>query len=138
MTLPIPFTSPPKPICLQCKKPISIDPFLGMAEKGGGYTCYTCVADNYCRAVDASEAAREDRQGKLNCILVACVSIVAFSYLGYRHFTDPPEQPTQPTTEERIKAERLSKIDTAMEALQNERDEIDPPQDDDRGEGLDY
>ena len=122
-TLPIPFTSPPKPVCLQCKKPICIDPFLGFEEKGGGYTCWLC---NYNRF----EAARENRQGKLNCILMASIGIVAFSYLGYRHLTDPPEQPSQPTTEERIKAERLAAIDTAMEALQNERDEIDPPNDD--------
>jgi hypothetical protein len=120
MNLPIPFTSPPKPVCLWCKKPICTDPFLGKAEKGGGYTCWLCNHNRF-------EAAREDRQGKLNCILMACVSIVACCYLGYRHLTDPPEQPTQPTTEERIRAERLDKIDTAMEALQNERDEIDPP-----------
>lgn len=116
----VPFTSPSKPVCRCCKKPICIDPFLGFEEKGGGYTCWLC---NHSRF----EAAREDRQGKLNCILAACVGIIAFSYLGYRHFTDPPEQPTQPTTEERIRAERLDKIDTAMESLQNERDEIDPP-----------
>jgi hypothetical protein len=58
---------------------------------------------------------------------MACVGIVAFSYLGYRHLTDPPEQPTQLTAEERIRAERLDKIDAAMDALQNERDEIEPP-----------
>jgi hypothetical protein len=104
---------------------------MGFKEKSGGYTCWLCNHNRF-------EAARESRQGKINCILVACVSIVAFSYLGYRHFTDPPEQPTQPTAEERIRGERLDKIDTAMEALQNERDEIDPPQDEDHGEGLDY
>ena len=123
----IPFTSPPKPVCLQCKKPIDIDPFLGKAEKGGGYTCYPCVMGNYVRYGDVYEAAREHRQGIRNCILMACVSIVAFVYCGYRHFTDPPEQPTPLTTEERIRAERLDKIDAAMGALQNERDEIEPP-----------
>ena len=61
---------------------------------------------------------------------MACVSIVAFIYCGYRHLSDPPEQPTPLTTEERIKAERLDKIDAAMGALQNERDEIEPPPDD--------
>ena len=127
----IPFTSPPKPICLQCLKPISIDPpFLGSEAKGGGYTCFTCLAHNYRRAVDASEAARERRQGKLNCIIMACISIAAFGYMGYRHLTDPPDKPIPPTAEEQIRAERLDKIDTTMAALQNERDEIDPPNDD--------
>ena len=124
---PIPLYTPPKPVCLRCNKPIGIDPFLGFSEKGGGYTCWLCNHNRF-------EAAREDRQGKLNCILVACVSIVAFGYCGYRHLTDPPEQPAQLTTEERIRADRLDKIDTAMEALQNERDELDLPQDDDRDE----
>jgi hypothetical protein len=131
----IPFTSPPKPVCRQCSKPISIDPpFLGSEAKGGGYICYTCVIRNYCLAVDASKAARDDRQNKLICTLAACVGIIIFGYGGYRHLTDPPGQPSQPTTEEQIKAERLATIDTAMAALQNERDEIDPPQDDDRDE----
>jgi len=34
------------------------------------------------------------------------------------------------TAEQKARNERLDKIDTAMAALQNERDEIDPPDDD--------
>lgn len=40
-------------------------------------------------------------------------------------------QPPEPVTaEQRARNERLATIDTAMNALQNERDEIDPPNDD--------
>jgi hypothetical protein len=40
-------------------------------------------------------------------------------------------QPPAPVTaEQRARNERLNKIDTAMDSLQNERDEIDPPPDD--------
>jgi hypothetical protein len=47
-------------------------------------------------------------------------------YLANPHPSDSSPKPS-PTTEERIKAERLSTIDAAMDALQSERDEIDPP-----------
>jgi len=40
----------------------------------------------------------------------------------------PKPPPPPPTPEEQIKIERLGKIDAAIEALQDERDEIDPPQ----------
>jgi hypothetical protein len=42
---------------------------------------------------------------------------------------------TPPTTEERIKAERIERIDNAIQTLQDERDELDPPQEPD---GPDY
>jgi hypothetical protein len=54
------------------------------------------------------------------------IGLYGILYLTSLHRLDPSPEP-QPTTEERIKAERLSKIDAAMEALQNERDEIEPP-----------
>jgi hypothetical protein len=47
-------------------------------------------------------------------------------WLTSLHRPDSSPEP-QPITEEQIKAERLDKIDTAIEALQNERDEIAPP-----------
>jgi hypothetical protein len=128
-----PFTSPPKPVCRLCHKPMSTDPFLGRAEKDGGYTCPLCYSQQYITACDAHEAARDRRQGKFNCILAACITIVAFTVgvagMGMGYFTAPSVQPAPLTAEERITADRLATIDAQMGKLQDERDEIDPPQD---------
>jgi hypothetical protein len=56
------------------------------------------------------------------------IGLYGILWLTSLHRSDSSPEP-QPTTEEQIKAERLSKIDAAMDALQNERDEIDPPPD---------
>jgi hypothetical protein len=104
-------------ICGECHKPMKVI--------GGKYECFGCIASKYVRAVDRVKHEREKRQNKRNCIIMACIGIVAFSYLGYHHFTDPP---VPLTMEEKIQAKRLAEIDAKMEALQNQRDEIDPPQ----------
>src|SRR5215471_10640126 len=93
-----------KPICWHCRKPICIDPFLGFKENHGGYICLACKRS-------LLEWERDDRIGKRNCIIAACIGIIAFCYVGYRHFTVPP--PAPPTAEERIQAARLAKIDAA-------------------------
>src|SRR5215831_5928462 len=50
----------------------------------------------------------------------------------------PKPPPPPPTPEEQIKIERLGKIDAAIEALQDERDEIDPPVEPDPGDEHDW
>jgi hypothetical protein len=82
-----------------------------------------------------SPVTPEDRRGPLQyyceessrfekiCSLII-VAIIAAGVWG-AFLPKPPPEP--PTAEEQVKIEQLGKIDAAIEALQNVRDEIDPP-----------
>jgi hypothetical protein len=58
------------------------------------------------------------------CLIVSPI-VLSIWIFGFMNPHPTPDKPL--TAEEKIKAERLSKIDAAMDALQNERDEIEPP-----------
>jgi hypothetical protein len=60
------------------------------------------------------------------CLIISPI-VLSIWIFGFMNPHPTPEKPL--TAEEKIKAERLDKIDAAMEALQNERDQIEPPQD---------
>jgi len=62
------------------------------------------------------------------CMIVTPV-IFSIWLFGVMHTLSNPTPSRPLTIEEKIKADRLTKIDAAMDALQNERDEIDPPTD---------
>lgn len=86
---------------------------MGFECDGGGYECLSCKRRTF-------EIRREERRGRLYCALVAAVGIVAGVYdlWAYRTHPNPPEKPDP----------RIEQIDSQIEKLQEERDEIDPPE----------
>ena len=64
-----------------------------------------------------------------NIIFWGCMGIADLYGAGIAwHQASQPPAPV--SAEQRARNERLATIDAAMDALQNERDEIDPPNDD--------
>jgi hypothetical protein len=98
-----------------------------LALNGNGHRPYTngngTHRDEWWQKQLARNRAIEFLGKTIQILLI--VSISGFAVYGLWTKAHEPIQP--PTSEEKIKADRLHKIDAAIEVLQDERDEIEPP-----------